>query len=103
MSGSSNADVAAATRILAPEMNKNGYNPAFTAALIAATATLSNIVPPSIMAIIYGASGGVSIIGIFLGGIIPGIMIAGGIMIYCYFFQAPPVTKKTTVYICRDW
>ncbi|MCM3761322.1 TRAP transporter large permease [Halalkalibacter oceani] len=99
MSGSSTADVAAATRILAPQMKNEGYHPAFTAALIAATATLANIVPPSIMAIIYGASGGVSIIGIFLGGIIPGILIAGGFMVYCFFFQAPPIRKQRSTFV----
>src|SRR6516165_10576060 len=59
---------------------------AFVAALIAAAATIANLVPPSIMAVVYGAIGNVSIAGLFLGGIAPGLMIGLGLMIYCYFF-----------------
>jgi C4-dicarboxylate transporter DctM subunit len=43
-------------------------------------------VPPSIMAVVYGAIGNVSIAGLFMGGIVPGLMIGFGLMIYCYFF-----------------
>ncbi|MBP1932663.1 TRAP transporter large permease [Ammoniphilus resinae] len=99
MSGSSTADVSAEVRILAPQMRKEGYNPAFSAALSAATSTLANIIPPSIMGVIYGATGNVSIGGIFLGGIIPGIMIAGGFMIYCYFFNAPKIRKPRSTFV----
>ena len=38
------------------------------------------------MAVVYGAIGNVSIAGLFLGGIVPGLMIGFGLMIYCYFF-----------------
>src|SRR5260221_525254 len=55
-------------------------------ALIAAAATIAALVPPSIMAVVYGAIGNVSIAGLFLGGVAPGLMIGIGLMIYCYFF-----------------
>jgi len=99
MSGSSTADVSAEVRILAPQMRKEGYNPAFSAALSAGTSTLANMIPPSIMGVIYGATGNVSIGGIFLGGVIPGFMIAAGFMIYCYFFNAPPVKKQRATFV----
>ena len=67
-------------------MAQEGYRPAFTAALIAAASTIAALVPPSIMAVVYGAIGNVSIAGLFLGGIVPGLMIGFGLMIYCYFF-----------------
>ena len=38
------------------------------------------------MAVVYGAIGNVSIAGLFLGGIVPGLMVGFGLMIYCYFF-----------------
>ena len=86
MSGSSSADVAVLSRTMAKPMAAEGYRPEFTAALIAAASTIAALVPPSIMAVVYGAIGNVSIAGLFLGGIVPGLMIGFGLMIYCYFF-----------------
>ena len=71
---------------MAKPMAREGYSPAFVAALIAAASTIAALVPPSIMAVVYGAIGNVSIAGLFLGGIVPGLMIGIGLMIYCYFF-----------------
>jgi len=86
ISGSSAADVAVLTRTLAPEMNREGYDRAFTAALIASAATMANLIPPSIMAVVYGATGNVSIGGLFLAGVVPGVLVGLGLMIYSYFF-----------------
>ena len=86
MSGSSSADVAVLSRTMAQPMAQEGYRPEFVAALIAAASTIAALVPPSIMAVVYGAIGNVSIAGLFLGGIVPGLMIGAGLMIYCYFF-----------------
>jgi tripartite ATP-independent transporter DctM subunit len=86
ISGSSAADVAVLTRTLGPEMNREGYERAFTAALIASASTMANLIPPSIMAVVYGATGNVSIGGLFLGGVAPGLFVGIGLMIYNYFF-----------------
>ncbi len=86
MSGSSSADVAVLSRTMAQPMAQEGYRPEFVAALIAAASTIAALVPPSIMAVVYGAIGNVSIAGLFLGGIVPGLLIGVGLMIYCYFF-----------------
>src|SRR6476646_9314807 len=86
MSGSTSADVAVLSRTMAAPMSKEGYDRAFVAALIAAASTIACLVPPSIMAVVYGAIGNVSIAGLFLGGVVPGFMIGFGLMIYCYFF-----------------
>ena len=86
MSGSSSADVAVLSRTMAKPMDQEGYRPEFVAALIAAASTIAALVPPSIMAVVYGAIGNVSIAGLFLGGIVPGLLIGIGLMIYCYFF-----------------
>ena len=86
ISGSSAADVAVLTRSVAPEMTREGYDKAFTAALIASAATMANLIPPSIMAVVYGATGNVSIGGLFLGGVAPGVVVGIGLMIYSHFF-----------------
>jgi tripartite ATP-independent transporter DctM subunit len=86
ISGSSAADVAVLSRSIAPEMDKEKYDRAFTAALIASASTIANLIPPSIMAVVYGATGNVSIGGLFLAGVVPGVMIGIGLMVYSYFF-----------------
>ena len=93
ISGSSTADVAVLSRTVAPEMDKEGYDRAFTAALIACASTMANLIPPSIMAVVYGATGNVSIGGLFLGGIAPGVMIGVGLMIYSHFFGPVGIRK----------
>jgi len=94
ISGSSTADVAVLSRTVAPEMDREGYDRAFTAALIACASTMANLIPPSIMAVVYGATGNVSIGGLFLGGIVPGVLIGIGLMIYSHFFGPVGVQKK---------
>ena len=86
ISGSSAADVAVLSRTLGPEMDREGYDRGFTAALIASASTMANLIPPSIMAVVYGATGNVSIGGLFLGGVVPGVLVGIGLMIYSHFF-----------------
>jgi tripartite ATP-independent transporter DctM subunit len=98
ISGSSAADVAVLTRTLAPEMNREGYDRAFTAALIASAATMANLIPPSIMAVVYGATGNVSIGGLFLAGVVPGVLIGLGLMIYSHFFGPVGVKRERATF-----
>src|SRR5690348_11478113 len=94
ISGSSAADVAVLTRTLAPEMDREGYDRGFTAALIASASTMANLIPPSIMAIVYGATGNVSIGGLFLAGVVPGVLVGIGLMIYSHFFGPAGVRRR---------
>src|SRR5216117_77774 len=98
ISGSSAADVAVLSRTVAPEMDKERYDRAFTAALIASASTMANLIPPSIMAVVYGATGNVSIGGLFLGGVVPGVMIGVGLMIYSYFFGPTGIKKRRATF-----
>ena len=93
ISGSSTADTVAIGTVLMPAMRAEGYEPAFSAALIAAGASIASMVPPSIMAIVYGAVGDASVGGLFLGGAVPGLMVCIGLMIYSYFFGFPGLRK----------
>lgn len=98
ISGSSTADVAALARTVGPEMDKEGYDRAFTAALIASAATIANLIPPSIMAVVYGATGNVSIGGLFLAGIVPGLLIGIGLMFYSFFFGPPGILRPRATF-----
>jgi C4-dicarboxylate transporter DctM subunit len=94
ISGSSAADVAVLSRVLGPEMRREGYDAAFVAALIASASTMANLIPPSIMAVVYGATGNVSIGGLFLGGVVPGLLVGIGLMIYSHFFGPLGVKRR---------
>lgn len=84
LSGSAAADTASVGSVLIPSMKKAGYDPAFAVALTAASSTLGVIIPPSIILIIYGAFGNVSIGALFIGGIVPGLTIGVFMMGYTY-------------------
>jgi len=98
ISGSSTADVAVLSRTVAPEMDKEGYDRGFTAALIASASTMANLIPPSIMAVVYGATGNVSIGGLFLAGVVPGVLIGIGLMVYSYFWGPVGVKKPRATF-----
>src|SRR5438552_3986618 len=94
MLGSSAADVAVLTRTVGPEIHREVYDRAFTAALISASSTMANLIPPSIMAVVYGATGNVSIGGLFLGGVVPGFLVGIGLMIYSHFFGPIGIKRR---------
>jgi tripartite ATP-independent transporter DctM subunit len=94
ISGSSTADVAVLSKTIAPEMDREGYDRGFIAALIASASTIANLIPPSIMAVVYGATGNVSIAGLFLGGVVPGVLIGLGLMVYSYIFGPAGVKRQ---------
>jgi tripartite ATP-independent transporter DctM subunit len=80
VSGSSTADASAIGSVLIPTMKKNGYKAGFAAALIATAGTIGAIIPPSMTMVVYGAIAQVSIGGLFLGGIIPGLLVGLALM-----------------------
>ncbi len=84
LSGSAAADTASIGAVLIPAMKKAGYPAPFSVAITAASSTLGIIIPPSILMVIYGAFGNVSIGALFLGGIVPGILIGLSQMGYTY-------------------
>ncbi len=74
--GSSLATAATLGSVAAPEMIKRNYSPRLTYGVIAAGATLGILIPPSIPMIIYGNVVGVPVTQLFLGGIVPGLLLA---------------------------
>jgi TRAP-type C4-dicarboxylate transport system permease large subunit len=84
LSGSGAADTASVGAVMIPAMKKAGYPAPFSVALTAASSVMGGIIPPSILMVIYGAFGNVSIGALFLGGIVPGILIGLSQMGYTY-------------------
>ena len=86
ISGSAVADVAAIGSILIPEMKRRRYPAPFAAAVTSSAASLAIIIPPSIPMILYGVASGASIEQLFVAGIVPGLLGAGGLVGVAYFF-----------------
>ncbi|WP_153733146.1 TRAP transporter large permease [Sporosarcina obsidiansis] len=74
--GSATAQTAMMSRVMVPQMEKEGYDRSFSAATTAAAALLGPIIPPSMLFIIYAVGAGVSINKMFIAGVLPGILIA---------------------------
>jgi tripartite ATP-independent transporter DctM subunit len=84
ISGSSTADASTIAKLMVPEMAKRGYGRPFSAALTAASATLANLIPPSLGLIIYAALASVSVGALFVATIVPGLMVAISLMLVVY-------------------
>lgn len=81
LTASSSADAAMLAKVLGPEMTRHGYSPAFAAVITSCAAIITALIPPSIGLIIYGYIADASIGRLFVGGIVPGLMLAGSLMI----------------------
>lgn len=86
ISGSAVATVVAIGSIMLPSMIEEGYDFRFSLSTIASAGYLGVIVPPSIPMVLYGLSTGASVGDVFLGGFIPGFMLAGGMGAYAVFY-----------------
>jgi len=86
MSGSAVADAAVMSKVFVPQMERQGYPPAFGAAVTATSATLGIIIPPSIPLVLYGVTTNTSIRDLFLGGILPGLLLATAYFVTNYLF-----------------
>lgn len=81
LSGSAVADTSALGKMLIPAMEQNGYSRRFAAAITAASSVIGPIIPPSGIMILYAFIMNVSVAGLFLAGIIPGLLICAGLML----------------------
>ncbi len=84
ISASNLADSAMLTRMMVPEMEKQGYNRAFAAAVTASGSLITPIIPPGIALIIYGLVADVSIGKMFMAGILPGLLCSLLLMLAAY-------------------
>ena len=81
ITGSALADTAAIGSTMIPAMRKAGYDADYSAAVTASSSLIGPIIPPSITMVIFGVTASVSIGGLFLSGIVPGVLIGLGLMV----------------------
>jgi len=86
ISGSAVADVAAVGSVLIPAMKRKNYPGRFAAAVTSSSASLAIIIPPSIPMILYAVIAQVSVVQLFVAGIIPGLLGGFGMMLICYVY-----------------
>lgn len=87
LSGSGPATVAAIGSITVPAMLERGYNKFFVGALIAAAGATGVMIPPSNPFVVYGVTAQVSVGDLFIGGLIPGLLIGFVLMLYAYCYS----------------
>ncbi len=103
ISGSATADASALGSMMIPAMKKNGFDADYAVAVNASASAMGPIIPPSIMMVIYGSIANVSIAKLFLGGFVPGLMVAAGLMAMAYViakrrgYPAPPRSELPPV------
>lgn len=86
ITGSAVADASALGTVLIPAMKKQGYDTEFSTAVVASAATLGPIIPPSITMVVYGVTMNVSIGGLFLAGLLPGVIMGLSMMALIYYY-----------------
>lgn len=93
LSGSAVADTAALGAILIPMMIAKGYNVNTSTGIICASGIIAPVIPPSIPLILFGVTAGVSITDLFMGGIVPGLMMGIGLMIGWFIMSRKDQTE----------
>lgn len=98
ISGSAPATVAAVGSMSIPVLIKMGYDKEFSTAIVAVAGGLGVIIPPSIPYILFGMATGTSVGKLFMAGIIPGLLVAGLLMSYAYYYCKKHGEDKQRIY-----
>jgi tripartite ATP-independent transporter DctM subunit len=85
VSGSSTADTAGVGKVLIPNMIEKGYSKELAVGVTAASSTIGSIIPPSIVMVIYGGLTNTSVGALFIGGLIPGLLIGLGMLLVIWY------------------
>ena len=90
ISGATSASVAAVGQLTYPQMRKAGYSEKFASGLVTAENAIDNLIPPSLGFILYGIASDTSVVHLFAGGVLPGLVMAGlfGLYIYIHAHRA---------------
>lgn len=110
LSGSGAATVAAIGGLMVPEMDKEDYDPAFSASLSACAGAMGPIIPPSITFVIYGVTNNISVASLLIAAVIPGILMGLSLILYSYVLcrkkgfgrQHPKASAKERIDAVKD-
>ena len=100
MTGSAIADASGLGKMEIDAMRAEGYDDGFSCAVTAASATIGPIFPPSIPMVIYSMLSGASVGALFMGGMVPGILLAIALMIYIMIVAHKrnyPISEKVNI------
>ena len=100
ISGSATADASALGSMLIPAMKKSGIDADFAVSVSASSSAIGPIIPPSILFVIYGSIANVSIAKLFLGGVVPGLLIGFALMVVTYIYakkRGYPSEKRASI------
>ena len=101
MTGSAIADASGLGKMEIDAMRAEGYDDGFSCAITAASATIGPIFPPSIPMVIYSMLSGASVGALFMGGMVPGVLLAIALMIYIMIIAHKrnyPVSEKVNLH-----
>lgn len=110
ITGSAVADASAIGSVMIPAMHSAGYPKNYAAAVTASASIMGPIIPPSLVMVFFSLVTGASVGGLFMGGVGPGVLIAGSLMVINYFTsrrhgyqrRETRYTWAETLRICRD-
>ncbi len=103
MSGSSYADASGLGKLAISAMKKKGYDPGFSCAVTATSATVGPIFPPSIIMVMYAMLSGASVGALFIAGIVPAILMCLSLMIYIAYISHKRNYPYGAKYAMRDF
>jgi len=102
ISGSSTADTAAIGSVMIPTMVRRGYSPEFATAVVAAAGGMGILIPPCIIMVIYGLLTNTSIAALFLGGVIPGLIMGATVLGATYWMARRQNLPVETAFSPRE-
>jgi len=94
ISGSAVADLVAIGSVMLPAMEKEGYRKDYSVAVLSAASLMGPIIPPSIIAVIYGSLTGTSIGALLIAGVIPGVLAGLGMMGLTWYYADAGGAKR---------
>jgi tripartite ATP-independent transporter DctM subunit len=107
MSGTAQADAAGLGVIEIEEMKRDGFDPAFAGAVTATSAVIGPIIPPSVIMVIFAVMTEISVARLFLGGVVPGILLGLSLMAMIYWLvvtgrvYAPTLPRQSLAELWR--